>query len=149
MKSSKDEAAFERAWVRSHRIRERKAVGLWLPIVWHLAIRKYIPAMVDLASWLSDPISIQSSGRTSDAFSANGLYYRAFRARSANAAQHMAMNRFNLNDLAGYRRWLRKAAILGDAEAANELGHFETRLPHAAARRIFRHRSQRRWEKFG
>ena len=39
------------------------------------------------------------------------------------------MTCFNPRDLPGYRRWLRRAADAGDAEAAASLRRFETRLP--------------------
>jgi TPR repeat protein len=54
----------------------------------------------------------------------------------------MAMNCFADNDLQGYRRWLRRAAQLGDADAAFELGKFATRLPIARLRVIGRIRPQ-------
>lgn len=100
--------------------------------------------MLDLACWLSDTNILADLGKPFDACSAAGLYHRAWRSGDALAAQNMAMSCFNVRDLQGYRRWLRRAANAGDDDAKAELAAFETRLPHATARKIGRHRPERR-----
>jgi TPR repeat protein len=105
--------------------------------------------MIALASWFSDNRSWASMGVSTDAFSALGFYRRAYLAGEAAAAQNMAMEHFNRNDLAGYRLWLRRAARLGDVSAEIELRCFETRLSHSSARKIGRIRPERKGEKFG
>lgn len=52
----------------------------------------------------------------------------------------MAMDCFARNDLQGYRLWLRRAARLGDTDAAHELSKFATRLPYRRLRAIKRFR---------
>lgn len=106
------------------------------PILWHLALRRHTDAMLALAIRISD-------GKVFDPFSRSGLGRKAFRLGSKRAAQHLAMNCFNKGNLAGYRIWLHRAAHGGDGEAAAELRRFETRLPHAAARRLKRIRPYR------
>lgn len=64
------------------------------------------------------------------------------------AAQNLAMSRFNIGDLHGYRLWLRRAQILGDNDAGLELDRFETRQPFGAARAIGRGRPLRRSERW-
>ena len=81
--------------------------------------------------------------RIADPFSSEGLAYRAVRLGHAPAAYNLAMESFNRRDMKGYRRWLRKAAMLGDEDAAKQLTRFETRLPHGAARDIGRGRPYR------
>lgn len=123
-------------------IRERKATGKWLPIIWHSALRGDSEAIVDLADWLCDGGSGVRAG--SDRFNAGSLYRRASRAGSVRAAHNLAMAYFNQGDLANYRRWVRQSARLGDPDSRAELRYFETRLPHHSARRIRRHRP---WQK--
>jgi hypothetical protein len=97
--------------------------------------------MIDLAQWICDDGTWPGKlGRQGDAFSPAGLYYRAFRLGNVRAAQHLAMYCFNSRDMRGYRFWLRRASRQGDGYATNQLAHFETRLPHATARKIGRHR---------
>jgi len=96
--------------------------------------------MIDLAAWFADDNSPASLGTCADAFSAAGLYRRAFRMGNTRAAQHMAMACFNRNNLRGYRYWLRQGANSGDIEAGQQIGYFETRLWHDTARDIGRAR---------
>jgi len=117
-----------------------------VPIMRHLALRKYAPAMVVLAAWLSDSGLRSDLGSPATGHCAAGLYHRAWRSGEANAAQHMAMSCFNLNDLAGYRLWLRRAAKLGETNCAIELRHFRLRQPTAAARKIRRLRPSSTWD---
>jgi TPR repeat protein len=143
-----DPSKAERLYEKGLRIRERRSVGLWMPIMWHLAVRGHPDAMIELASWFSRDGSLKAFGSPDDGFSAAGLYRRAYRKGEARAAQHVAMSCFNRNDLAGYRRWLRLAARAGDEEAAHQLRCFETRLPHGAARKIGRGRPDQKRDFF-
>jgi len=125
---------------RALTIREANGHGLWLPIMWHLALRGHAEAMIDLAGWLSGENGYENLGVASDGFSAAGLYRREWRKGAERAARIMAMSCFNGNDLPGYRRWVRRAGEAGDRDSALEAERFETRLWHRAARRIGRHR---------
>lgn len=116
--------------------------------MWHLALRGHTGAMIELAAWFSDNNKREAFGSFSDPFSAAGLYRRAYRKGDARAAQHVAMSSFNRNDMIGYRHWLRRAAKAGDAEAGRQLRHFETRLWHAAARKIGRLRPEQKKDEF-
>jgi hypothetical protein len=127
-------------------IQQCKARGLWMPIIWHLALRRHGEAMIELAAWFSQSNRLCDLGAVSDGFSAAGLYHRAWRAGDARAAQHMALGCFNRKDLAGYRRWLRRAANCGDGEAAMQLKWFQTRLWHGVARNIGRGRPYARYD---
>lgn len=113
---------------------EGRQRGYGMPILWHLALRRYEPAMMALSQ------RIEVEGPMSDAFSSAGLAYRAYRLGSPVAAQNLAMECFNRRDLGGYRRWLGRAARLGDLDAAREHRRFETRLPHGDAAKIRRKR---------
>jgi len=116
--------------------------------MWHLALRGHTGAMIELADWFSDDNSASSFGTPAGAFSAAGLYRRAYRKGDARAANNAAMSFFNRNDMIGYRRWLRRAAKAGDLEARKQLRHFETRLWHAAARKIGRLRPEQKRDEF-
>jgi hypothetical protein len=130
-------------------IRERRTGGLWLPIMWHLALRGHTDAMIELASWLSDDNNRSSLGKASDPFSAAGLYRRAYLKGNARAAQHMAMSCFNRRNMPGYRFWLGRDASAGDPEASDQLRFFETRLWHGAAHDIKRGRPEQKRDGFG
>lgn len=125
-------------------IQHGERIGAWLPKIWHLAARGHSDAMVELADWLSEDNSLASFGKMSDAFSPAGLYYRAYRKGNARAAYNAARSCFNRSDMGSYRLWLRRAAVAGDDEAKKELGNFETRLWHSAARKIGRARPQQK-----
>jgi hypothetical protein len=143
-----DETAKDRLYLRGLAIRyERhvgRHVGLWMPIMWHLALGGHTGAMIELADWFSQNGDGKCFGTPADAFSAAGLYYRAYRKGDPRAAQNAAAGCFNRNDMAGYRRWLRRAAKAGDAEASKELRYFETRLWHSAARKVGRLRPRQK-----
>ena len=124
----------KRLLARACAIQERKARGFYTPILWHLALRGDVWGMSEV-SRLFGPLGPMSNG-----WGADGLNRRAWRAGNSTAARNQAMSCFNKRDLAEYRRWLRRAARTGDQESAAELRHFETRLPHDAARDIGRHR---------
>ncbi|MEG3176101.1 hypothetical protein U1872_07665 [Sphingomonas sp. RB3P16] len=142
-----DETPEDRLYLKGLAIRDRQRVGLWQPIMWHLALRGHVGAMIELADWFSDDDSISSVGKSADPFCAAGLYRRAYKKGDARAARNAAMGCFNRNDMIGYRQWLRRAATAGDDESRAELLYFETRLWHAAARKIRRLRpSQKRDE---
>jgi hypothetical protein len=129
---------------RGLRIRYERALGLWMPVMWHLALRGHTGAMIELADWFSDGVSTKSFGTPTDPFSAAGLYYRAYRKGDARAAYNAAMSCFNRNDMIGYRQWLRRAAKAGDAEAGKQLRYFETRLWHSDARKVARLRPKQK-----
>jgi hypothetical protein len=59
-------------------------------------------------------------------------------------AQHLAVDHFNRGDLGGYRKWLQRAALRGDADAARKLRRFEIRLPHGNAAKNGRKRPARK-----
>jgi hypothetical protein len=138
--NSRNERLFERA----EAILDGNAVGLGEPVLWHLALRKFGPAMLELANRSTQTGTRRELGRTSDAFSPAGMTYHAWRQGEPNAAQNMAMGLFNAGDMAGYRLWMHKAARAGDTNALEELRRFETRQPHNLARRLRRLRPHRR-----
>ena len=59
------------------------------------------------------------------------------------------MNRFNANDIKGYRYWMLRAAAKGDAQSKFELRRFDTRLPHDNAFTIKRGRPRYSNEGYG
>jgi hypothetical protein len=124
-------------WDRYYGIRDQHHNGHRMPILRYLALRRDLQAMIELSDALEAP------GNAGRRYSSAGLLYRAYRAGNETAAQHVAMNAFNREDLSGYRRWLARAAKAGDADAASELCRFETRLPHDNARVIGRQRPHR------
>jgi hypothetical protein len=134
----------QRLYERADAILDGRAIGFGEPILWHLALRKFGPAMLVLADRLTRTGSRHELGRVSDPFSPAGMTYRAWRQGQPNAAQNMAMSLFNIGDMAGYRRWMHKAARAGDPNALEELARFETRQPHNLARRLHRLRPHRR-----
>jgi hypothetical protein len=98
-------------FLRALAIRYDHKLGLWVPIVWHLALRRDAEAMIELACWICETGKWPGDlGARSDAFSPADLSYRAFRLGNAHAAQHLAMACFNRRDLQGYRHWLRQGA---------------------------------------
>jgi len=143
-----DGSRADKLYLRALNIREAHACGLWEPIMWHLALRGHVNAMVDLAHWLSESNTHRSLGIASDAFSAAGLYRRAYRRGDARAAYSLAMSYFNRNDMGGYRAWVTRAGRAGDGAAAAQARHFETRLPHGAARKIGRQRPEQKRDEF-
>lgn len=148
MEDVPDETPTDRLYLKGLAIRYERHIGLWMPMMWHLALRGHTGAMIELADWFSDDNSAKTFGTPADAFSAAGLYHRAFRKGEARAAHNAAMSCFNRNDMTGYRRWLRRAASGGDAAAATQLRHFETRLWHAAARKIGRLRPEQKRDEY-
>jgi TPR repeat protein len=148
MEYLKDDTKAERLYLKGLAIRYERAVGLWMPIMWHLALRGHAGAMVELADWFSGDVSVKAFGSPADAFSAAGLYRRAYQKGDARAASNVAMSHFNRNDMAGYRQWLRRAAKAGDTEAGKQLRCFETRLWHSAARKIGRLRPEQKRDEF-
>ena len=118
-------------------IQDKKAPGFWLPIAWHLALRGETEAMLMLADWYAWPFATHL-GNFADPFDPYQLYRRAYRRGNPNGAYNLAMAFFARRDLAKYRHWLRRAALAGDESAASSFRRFETRRPHANARRIGR-----------
>jgi hypothetical protein len=104
-----DETPADRLYLRGLAIRYERHGGLWMPIMWHLAFRGHTRAMIELADWFSGDGSAKGFGAPADAFSPAGLYHRTFRKGDARAAYNAPMSCFNRNDMAGYRRWLRRA----------------------------------------
>ena len=143
-----DNAAANRLYLKALAVRYERHLGLGMPIMWHLALRGHTGAMIELADWFSNNNSVQSFGTPADAFSAAGLYYRAFRKGDARAATNAAMSCFNRNDMIGYRQWLRRGARSGDVTAKKQLRYFETRLWHSAARKIGRLRPEQKRDEF-
>ena len=137
-----------RLYLKGLAIRYERSVGVWMPIMWHLAMRGHTGAMIELADWFSADNSAKAFGKAADTFNAAGLYRRAYRKGNARAANNAAMSCFNRNDMIGYRHWLRRAAQAGDAEAGKQLRYFETRLWHSAARKIGRLRPEQRRDGF-
>lgn len=138
--ADRSEALYERA----EAILAGRRNGFGLPILRHLALRRYGPAMLGLAGFETDTGSRSELGRICRPFSPAGLMYRAWRMGEINAAQNMAMSLFNTGDMNGYRHWMHRAARAGDTNAAHELKLFETRQPHPLARRLRRLRPCRR-----
>lgn len=134
----------DRLFLRALQILEGKANGFGLPIMRHLALRGYGPAMLDLANRNAQTGSMKELGRIWNRATPLGLTYRAYRLGEDNAAQNMAMSYYNIGDLAGYRRWLYCAARGGNSDAKYELRLFEIRMPHRLARRLGRLRPYRR-----
>lgn len=126
-------------WKRYWSIKDHHGVGLCEPILWHLALRGDLSAMVTLAD------GVPTEGRILDRFSRAGLYYRAHQGGYEYAAQHLAMDAFNRGDLAGYRYWLRRASRF-DPDSLSQLKRFELRLPHRTARESRRGRPYRSYD---
>lgn len=135
---------FERLFDRAEAILEGRQNGLGMPILRHLAFRRYGPALLSLACRMTQKGTRFEWGRICRASSAAGMMYRAYRIGEINAAQNLAMTRFNMGDMQGYRHWMHRAAKAGDTDAAYELKLFEIRMPHPLARRLRRLRSYRR-----
>jgi hypothetical protein len=125
----------DKLYARALAIYDRKANGLYMPILQHLAMRRYPAAMALLAN-----LEYGAPAHIANPFSAAGLLRRAWRLGDKVAAQNMAMTHFNNNEMAGFRLWARRAAKLGDECSAEYVKHFDTRLPHGDARKIGRHR---------
>jgi hypothetical protein len=136
----------DRLYMRADAILERRANGFAMPILRHLALRRYGPAMLTIACDATASGEGAVLGRISDARSPAGIMYRAHRLGWCIAAQNLALTLFYAGDLAGYRHWLRKAARMGDEDALAELRRFETRQPFPLARRLGRIRPHRRSE---
>lgn len=149
MANSASPSKIDDLYLKVEQIRESKRCGLWVPIIEHLALRGHAQAMIELADWCSRSTQLRDLGVASDSFSAAGLYRRAYRKGDPRAANNMAMSCFNLGNMQGYRHWLRRAAVAGDAEAAKKLRYFETRLWHSAARTIRRLRPEQKRDGFG
>ena len=140
----------ERLFTRAGAIMRRQANGHYLPILDHLVRRGHVPAMLELAGLFSQDNDPADLGAMSRVGTAAWLYRRVWvrgGEEAQLAAQNLAMSRFNIGDLQGYRLWLQRAKALGDDDAGHELGHFETRLPHGAVHAIGRGRPWRRSER--
>lgn len=125
-------------FTRATDILDGLANGFGIPILQHLALRGYGPALLWLAGELSCHPSPADRDRPCDSGSPIALRYRAHRLGELNAAQNLAMTYFARNDLARYRHWLRIAALGGDEDAMRELKRFALRQPYRFARRLRR-----------
>ena len=76
MDQIRDDSAGNRLYLKGLGIRYKHRVGLWMPIMWHLALRGHTGAMIELADWFSADDSAKAFGKAADAFSAAGLYHR-------------------------------------------------------------------------
>lgn len=148
MERISDDTVRDRLYLKGLAVRYERHVGLWMPIMWHLALRGHTGAMRELANYFSGNDIRAAFGTFADPFSPAGLYRRAYLKGDVYAAQHVAMSCFNRNDMIGYRRWLRLAAKAGDVEAQRGLRHFETRLWHSAARKVGRLRPKQKRDEF-
>ena len=137
----------DRLFLRADAILDRRANGHALPILRHLAQRRYLPAMLELARWATQTGDPPAVGGMSDPRSPAALMRRAHLLGDITAAQNLALTLFHAGDLAGYRHWLRKASRAGDPDAGAELCRFELRQPYPLARRIRRQRPYRRSER--
>lgn len=126
-------------WARYWAIKDERGRGFQTPILWHLVLGGDASAMTELAD------TFPKAGRMADCSSRSGLYRRADRGGYAYAAQHLAMDAFNRNDLASYRHWLRRAARF-DPDCLRQLKRFETRLPHETAKAVGRKRPWRDYD---
>lgn len=134
----------DRLFERAVNILEGKAKGLGEPILWHLALRGHGYAMLMLASRMTYGGTPDELGRVQDSFSPAGMMYRLYRRSFPEAAQNMALSRFNIGDMVGYRRWIRLAALAGDTDTERDRRRFETRMPHNLARKLRRGRPYRK-----
>jgi len=107
----------------------------------HLALRGDPDAATELERLSLDRRSA-SRALSSAALARNA----AVRGHWPTAAYNIAIQRFNNRDLQGYRTWLRRAVRNGYDDAQVQLRHFETRLPHGAARDIRRGRPRRSYD---
>ncbi len=136
---------------RAMDIQDGKANGLWVPILRHLMLRGHSDAMIALAHWYTDDNNPRDLDEIGGPYTAANLYYRVWRRggpAGARAAHSLAMSYFNRGDIGRYRYWLRRGARLGDYSCRIYEKHFETRLPHATARRIGRHRPEGKRDQF-
>ncbi|MBB4837687.1 MULTISPECIES: hypothetical protein [Sphingomonas] len=140
----------DRLFERARAIMQRRANGHYRPILRHLARRGHAHAMLELAGLFSQGNDPADLGVMSRAGTPAWLYRRVWMRGgpyACLAAQNLAMSRFNIGDLHGYRLWLRRAQMLGDNDSGLELDRFETRLPFGDARAIGRGRPWRRNER--
>lgn len=135
-----------RLFDRATHILDGLRTGNGTAILWHLALRGHAGAMLWLAGEMERQRLPAAKGPMSNPFSMIGLQYRAWRTGELTAAQNIALDCFNRGDLAGYRRWVHRAARAGDAEAVLELKRFEIRKPWLPERKLRRLRPQREVE---
>ncbi|MEO5494893.1 MAG: hypothetical protein ABIR08_12815 [Sphingomonas sp.] len=132
-------------YLKALNIQDGRARGFWVPLMRHLMLRGHAGAMIALGHWYTegnDPRDLDGIG---DPYAAANLYYRVWRkggVEGARAAHSFAISYFNRGDLQRYRYWLRRGARLDDYTCQIYTKHFETRLPHATARKIGRHRRE-------
>ncbi|WP_116090672.1 hypothetical protein [Sphingomonas crusticola] len=147
MKAPMDEEKAWQLYARAIDILDGLKPGFGLPILRHLALRRFSVAMTVLADRSAGEDG-NELGLASRVGSAAWMYRRAYRMGHARAAYNLAISHFNGNDLQGYRHWLFRAAKAGDERAQIELQHFQTRMEHGAARKIGRHRPWQKLDEF-
>ncbi len=132
-------------YLRALNIQHEHANGHWAPIMQHLMLRGHDSAIIDLGHWYTENNGPRDLDGMGESYTAANLYYRVWRRggpQAARAAHSLAISYFNRGDLLRYRLWARRGARLGDYSCKIYVRHFETRLPHATARRIGRHRPE-------
>ena len=70
MKYTDDDTARARLYLKGLSIRYERRCGLWLTIMWRLALRGHTDAMIELADWFSSDNDAKSFGTPADAFRA-------------------------------------------------------------------------------
>jgi hypothetical protein len=139
----KTEAKYDRWLVRAVSILEGKANGMGLPVLRMLAFRGHHGAMVELANRLTWP-------ENSDCDFERGLALELRLAREVRESwvpENVATSLRNHGDMIGYRRWLARAARLGEPDVIAEKRRFETRFPYEVMKRWGRCRPLRRSER--
>ena len=137
----------EELYLHALNIQDGRAHGFWVPIMRRLMLRRHEGAMIALGHRYTEANAPGDLDAMGDPYTAANLYYRVWRRgrpEAASAAHSLAMSYFNRGDMLRYRHWLRRGARLGDYTCGIYVRHFETRLPHAAARRVGRHRPEAR-----
>lgn len=142
----------DRLYERAVNIRDGRENGLFVPILRHLALRGHVDAMILLAHWYTQSNDKRDLDGIGEPYSAANLYYRAWRSggsSAALAAHSLALSYFNLGNMQQFRRWARRGARSGDYDCRMITKHFETRLPHGAARRLGRIRPEAKRDQCG
>lgn len=135
----------ERLFLRAINIQQEKAHGFWVPIMRHLMIRGHEDAMIALGHWYTEGNGARDLDGIGEPYTAANLYYRVWRSggdAGARATHSLALSYFNRGDMLRFRLWARRGARLGDCSCGIYTKFFETRLPHATARKVRRQRPE-------
>jgi len=141
----------EAHYLKALTIQDERAHGFWVPLMRHLMLRRHAGAMITLGHFYTEgnhPRDLDGMGVT---YTAANLYYRVWRkggTEGARAAHSLAISYFNRGDMLNFRLWARRGERLGDYSCACYVKHFDTRLPHATARKIGRHRPDAKRDKW-